>query len=189
MLILKCTSCSCSSARGRALVLVPPSLALFSSTPSLAGTQQHHHHLRFHQQECGSAAAAAPTVRMRRVQQPMLHVSSSISCNYVISVSVLFVLPGYDACEHVCVGACESVCWNPTFQLFFCFSSACCCCLQLRTLVPCVCGPLLCMFGHHDVCVYALFVLRVRTATVQQHSHSKFVYITSMRVLTLHIHA
>ena len=35
-------------------------------------------HLCLHQQECGSAAAA-PTARMRRVQQPMLHVSSSIS--------------------------------------------------------------------------------------------------------------
>ena len=56
-----------------------PSLDLFSSTPSLAGTQQQQHHL--HQQERGSAAAA-PTPGMRRVQQTTLHVSSNISCDY-----------------------------------------------------------------------------------------------------------
>ena len=43
----------------------------------------------------------------------------------------------------------------------------------------------------HDVCVYlvcVVCVLRVRTATIQQQSHSKFVWTTSMRVLTLHIY-
>ena len=42
------------------------------------------------------------------------------------------------------------------------------------------------MFGN-DVCVVC--VLRVRTATVQQQSHSKFVWTTSMRVLPLHMYA
>ena len=37
------------------------------------------------------------------------------------------------------------------------------------------------------VCVVC--VLRVRTATVQLQSHSKFVWNTSMRVLALHIYA
>ena len=83
------------------------------STPSLPGTQQQlqQQHLRLHQQECGSAAAA-PTARMRRMQQPMLHVSSCISRESVVSVSILCVL-------RVCYYTCGSVCWNPIFQFFF----------------------------------------------------------------------
>ena len=42
------------------------------------------------------------------------------------------------------------------------------------------------MYACTMVCVVC--VLRVRTATVQQQSHSKFVWATSMRVLILHIY-
>ena len=76
--------------RGRGSFCSTPSLALLSSTPSLAGTQQQQH-LHLHQRECGSAAAA-PTARMRRVQQPMLHVSSNIYCDHVTCVSLFFNL-------------------------------------------------------------------------------------------------
>ena len=128
----------------------------------------------------GRSAAAVSTARMRRMQQPMLHFTSSLSCDFVISIGVCSV------CAMVRVRVCRwvraFVCWNPTFQLFV-FCSARSSCLTLRTLLPFVCGPLLCMCGH-DVCVYALCVLRVRTAMVQQQSHSKFVWTTSMRVLT-----
>ena len=66
--------------------------ASFCSTPSLAGTQQQQQqHLHLHQQECESAAAA-PTARMRRLQQPMLDVSSNISCDHVTCVSLFFNL-------------------------------------------------------------------------------------------------
>ena len=86
----------------------------------------------------------------------------------------------------MCVGACGSV-LQPLISAFCCSCSACCWCLQLRTLLLCVCGSLLCIFSH-DVCVYAFVcVLRVGTATVQQQSHSKFVWTTSPGVLTLHI--
>ena len=112
-----CSVCRCKIGRQGQLFPPTPSLAIFSSTPSLAGTQQQQQHLRLHQQECGSAAAAAATARMRRVQQPTLHVSSSISCEYVISVSVLCALSYVCAC--VLVGACGSVCWDPTFQDMF----------------------------------------------------------------------
>ena len=131
--------------------------------------------LRLHQQECGSAAAA-PTARMRLVQPPMLHISSSISRDYVISVVVLCAL----RYAWVCV-------LELHISAFVIFGPACCC-LQLRTLLLSVCGSLLCMFGH-DVRVHALCVLRVRTATLQPQSHSKFVWSTSMRVLKLNIYA
>ena len=75
---------------GRARFCSTPSLALFSSTPSLSGTQQQQH-LRLHQQERGSAAAA-PTARIRRVQQPILHVFSNRRCDYVTCVSLFFNL-------------------------------------------------------------------------------------------------
>ena len=169
--------CSCSSARGRALVLmractsyvartkphklsffgfllfvpsavvkwvgwpsfflVTPRLALFRSTPSLAGTQQQlkHQHLRLHQQECGSAAAA-PTARMRRVQQPILHVSSSISRDCCICLFCAVIRVRVSRCVRVCV-------LEPHISAFCFFCSACCYFLQLRTLLLCLCGPLL----------------------------------------------
>ena len=118
-----------------------PSVASLISIPRLAGTQQQQH-LHLHLQECGSAAAAP--ARMRRVPQTTLHVFSSKSCDYVISVSVVCAM----------IRVCVSVSWNPTFSAF-CFFCSACCCLQLRTLLLCVCGPLLCICGH-DVCVYVL---------------------------------
>ena len=54
--------------------------ACFGSTPSRAGTQRRQHLQHLHR-----SAAAAPTARMRRVQQPMLRVSPSViltSCDY-----------------------------------------------------------------------------------------------------------
>ena len=76
---------------GRVSFCSTPSLGLFRPTPSLAGTQQQQQqqqqqYQHLHQQEYGSAAAA-PTARMRRVQQPMLQVSSNISCDYVTCLS------------------------------------------------------------------------------------------------------
>ena len=64
-----------------------------------------------------------------------------------------------------------------SFRILLTTRTDCLCCLQLRTLLLCVCGPLLCMFGH-DVCMYVcvVCVLRARTATVQQQSHSKYVW-------------
>ena len=56
---------------------------------SLPLTQQQHPHLQ--QQERGSAAAA-PTARIRRVQQPILHVFSNRRCDYVTCVSLFFNL-------------------------------------------------------------------------------------------------
>ena len=63
--------------------------ASFCSTPSLAGRQQQQQ-LHLHQQECGTAAAG-PTARIRRVQQPMLHVSSNRSCDYFACVSLFSI--------------------------------------------------------------------------------------------------
>ena len=79
---------------------------------------------------------------MRRVQQLVLHVSSSISRDYVISVSVL--------CIMICVrvgGRCVRVCvLEPHIRAIFLL------CLllliPLRTLLLCVCGPLLRMFRN-----------------------------------------
>ena len=89
-----CSGCCCKivTRRGQFFPLTPR-LALFRSTPNLPGTQQQlqQQHLRPHQQECGSAAAP-PTARMRRVQQPMLLVSSSICGDYVVLVCYVFVL-------------------------------------------------------------------------------------------------
>ena len=74
--------------------------ASFCSTPSLAGRQQQQQ-LHLHQQECGTAAAG-PTARIRRVQQPMLHVSSNISCDSccVTCVSLLKLRHPRDFTSH-----------------------------------------------------------------------------------------
>ena len=64
--------------------------------PSLAWTQHQRQHLHLHHQECESAASAQ-TAGTRRVQHPMLHVSSSINCDYADCVSLFFNLspPGF----------------------------------------------------------------------------------------------
>ena len=129
---------------------------------------------------------------MRRVQQPMLHVSSSINNKPWLSYRCLFRVC-YDACARVYVGACGSVCWNPTFQLLVIFCPACCCSssmptatgtttMRVWTTVMHVCSSW-CM----RVCV--VYVLSVHTTTMQQQPHSKFAWTTSMCVdmLTLHI--
>ena len=62
-----------------------------------------------------------------------------------------------------CVGACGSVCWNPTFQLFVFFALLAAAAYSYGHYHY-ACGPLLCMCGN-DVCVYALCVYsHVRTA-------------------------
>ena len=55
---------------------------------------------------------------------------------------------------------CVQVCaLEPQISAFRFFYSVCCCCLQLRTLLLWMCGPLPCILGH--VCVYVLCVCSV----------------------------
>ena len=49
-----------------------------------------------------------------------------------------------------------SILYSAIYRLSMVF----CYCLHLRTLILCVCGPLLCMRGH-DLCVYGLCVCSV----------------------------
>ena len=60
----------------------------------------------------------------------------------------------------------------------------CLCCLHLRTLILCVSGPLLCMCGHDVPGMYVcvVCVLRVRTAMVQQQSHSTILWNTCVAI-------
>ena len=63
----------------------------FSSTPSLAGTQLQQH-LHFHQQALRvRIRSSANCYNASRVQLPMLHVSSNISCDYVTNISCEYV--------------------------------------------------------------------------------------------------
>ena len=92
---------------------------------------------------------------MPRVKQPMLHVSSSISCDLCyISVCPVCAMIRVRVCRCVQVCALE-----PQISAFRFFYSVCCCCLQLRTLLLWMCGPLPCILGH--VCVYVLCVCSV----------------------------
>ena len=71
-----------------------------------------------------------------------------------------------------CVRVCLLACWNATFQFFVFFCSACCCCCRIMSA------------SHRPSSSQALYFV---AATVQQQSHSKFVWITTMRVWTLHM--
>ena len=63
-----------------------------------------------------------------------------------------------------CVQVCAFVCWNPTFQPVF-FGSACCCCYRIMSSV-----------SHRPSSSQAFYFV---ADTVQQQSHSKFVWITT----------
>ena len=63
-----------------------------------------------------------------------------------------------------CVRVCLLACWNATFQFFVFFCSACCCCCRIMSA------------SHRPSSSQALYFV---AATVQQQSHSKFVWITT----------
>ena len=77
----------------------------------------------------------------------------------------------------VCVGVCGSVgsfvCWHLTFFSFFLFALfiACCCRIMLSV-------------SHRASSSRGLYFV---AATVQQRSHSKFMWTTSMLVLAMHM--
>ena len=71
-----------------------------------------------------------------------------------------------------CLQVCAFVCWNPANQLSHFVCSSCCCRIM----------PVL----HRASSSRALYFV---AATVQQQSHSKFVWTTSVRMLALHLYA
>ena len=158
VLVLECTSCSCSSAR--ALVLVTPSLVLFSSTPRHAGT-------RSSSTSASTSKSADP--QQQHQQLECVACSSPCSCFLQHKQWLCNIVPVlcYDTCARGCVGACGSVCWNPTFQLlFFLVLLAAAAVYSYGHYLACVDHRYACLVMMY-ACMCCLCVLRVRTDTVQ----------------------
>ena len=79
------------------------------------------------------------------------------------------------SCVQPCAISCLVLDPQNCFSSFVVIFFSCCCCCRVMSSVS------------HRASSYQPFYYVA--ATVQQQSHSKFVWITSMRVLTLHIYA
>ena len=145
------------------------------------GTQYFSFCILFALLTAAAAAVLCPLYHMPQalqctLWQPRCNSSRTASlCGPLLTMRVLIAYACV-VCDMIrvcrCLQVCAFVCWNPANQLSHFVCSSCCCRIM----------PVL----HRASSSRALYFV---AATVQQQSHSKFVWTTSVRMLALHLYA